>query len=181
MNILALSVHYLGSEDYNVRIVEEPDFTWQLTAFNRPAVSAHLFPDQQNYTSTYVWLDTTQSNAERLGRNLRMCHQYVPLQLSRSLTWSYDTLRKSVGDTGDCRALVSDACLKRLEAHYTSQAVVQRSGQFKNHSTAARGCAVSRDATVPWECADSGMVPTLSQGKSSANLNRFISWARATR
>lgn len=57
---------------------------------------------------------------------MRTCHTFVPLQMQLgdgNVTWSYDTLEKSVQDTGDCRSLVSEECLARLRIQYFNDTI----------------------------------------------------------
>ncbi|KAF2999376.1 hypothetical protein E8E13_006421 [Curvularia kusanoi] len=147
----ALAITWQGATaDNNIRIVNVTDQQWQLSALVQPAYTSHTL----NRTQTVLWLDTGRSNLTRLGTTMRMCHNFVPLQVAANVTWSYETLKKSVGDTGDCRALVSEACLDKLRAQYSGQAGAQRGRKWNR-------CQKTNN-TVPWECEGSGMVETIS-------------------
>lgn len=154
-SIPALTLSYLGDTDENdIRISENPEFRWQLTSIVQPSVNQEGSEWASNSTHTALWLDTGDSNQTRLGEQMRMCHNYVPLQVRQNVTWGYEALRKSVDDTGDCRALVSDECLQRLKVQYGLQAQQQRGNRYN-------GCE-GTNKTVPWECAESGMVEPVS-------------------
>ena len=153
LTIPALYLSYLGDEAGNVRIQNEIDFSWTLSSYIQPRSNA---VSESNDTQTVVWLDTAESNTTRLGQTMRMCHNFVPLQVGPNATWSHATLEKSVSDTGDCRTMVSEACLKRLETQYLNNAAAER-----NEYTA---CG-DTNTTVPWECVGSGMVEPVSRRK----------------
>lgn len=156
-----LTVRFLGDTDDNdARIFNVTDSGWTLSSYIQPAGLPHA--SDPNNTETYLWLDIGDSDPERLGRTMRACHVSVPLQTRHTgnLTWSYDTLEKSVHDTGDCRTLVSEECLMRLKNQYYNAGSSER--------TKYTGCAdVNR--TVPWECASSGMALLESRRKFSAS------------
>ena len=155
LTIPALSLSYLGSDPSNVLIRNETSFSWTLSSYIQPRDNgANSNP---NITETVVWLDTAESDAERLGETMRMCHNFVSLQTGPNLTWSHDVLEKSVGDTGDCRSMVSEACLQALERQYTNNAASERNEYSRCTDT---------NTTVPWECAGSGMVAPISRRKS---------------
>jgi hypothetical protein len=149
-----LAVSLLGNPDDRDAIIENiTDSGWTLSSYIQP------HPPNPNDTEAYLWLDVGDSTLERLGNTMHACHNVVPLQFQSdgNVTWSYDTLEKSVQDTGDCRSLVSEECLNRLTLQYNNNGVRER--------TEYTGCAdVNR--TVPWECASSGMVEPRSLRKS---------------
>ena len=149
--IPALSVAWLGdTDDNNILINNDTRTEWQLSAYVQP----NPFPgaaSERYSTRTTLWLDTGDTNATRLGDTMRMCHNYVPIQKSSGeVSWSREVLKKSVDDTGDCRKLVSEECLARLQVQYGLQAQRQRGSGYD-------GCGEAND-TVPWECEGSGMV-----------------------
>ena len=153
-----LALSFLGNTDDNdVRIYNMSDSGWTLSSYIQPAGYPHS-PDPNN-TETYLWLDIGDSDPERLGRTMRACHHSVPLQTryTSNVTWSYDTLEKSVHDTGDCRSLVSEECLARLKAQYHNAGSSER--------LEYTGCA-DINRTVPWECASSGMSIVESRRKT---------------
>lgn len=153
-----LALTFMGNtDDRDVRIYNVTDSGWMLSSYIQPAGPPHS-PNPNN-TETYLWLDIGDSDPERLGRTMRACHHSVPLQTryTGNVTWSYDTLEKSVHDTGDCRSLVSEECLARLKAQYYNAGASERSEYT--------GCA-DINRTVPWECASSGMVMPESRRKS---------------
>lgn len=157
-SIPALRVEYLGSENEPI-IKDDIDIEWHLSSSIQPVSrmsndSSYQGPD----TQTVVWLDTGDTNTTRLGSQMRMCHNFIPLQNVNNITWSQSTLERSVGDTGNCSALVSEACLDRLKAQYQGQAM----GQWSDYT----GCRGS-DTSVPWECRASGMPSPLTIGESS--------------
>lgn len=157
LSIPALSVAWLGNtDDNNILINNDTRTEWQLSAYVQP----DPFPSDRSErpgTRTAVWLDTGDSNATRLGETMRMCHNYVRLQYSGKVTWNREVLERSVDDTGDCRKLVSEECLARLQVQYGLQAQGQRGSGYD-------GCQETNN-TVPWECADSGMVEPVTTRK----------------
>ncbi|KAF3042197.1 hypothetical protein E8E12_009271 [Didymella heteroderae] len=145
-----LALSFLGDvDDRDVRIYNVTDSGWTVSAYIQPAGPPHT--PNPNDTEAYLWLDVGDSDLERLGRTMRACHTFVPLQFrsTGNVTWSYDTLEKSVHDTGDCRSLVSEECLARLKVQYFNAGTSER--------TEYTECA-DINRTVPWECASSGMV-----------------------
>src|SRR5690242_2275638 len=124
VDIPALRLDFLGSGD-DFSIVNESDFSWRLSSSIQP-LPGQYYEELANRTQTVVWLDTDMSRTTQLGDRMRMCHNFIPLQMGPNVTWSHDTLEKSVQDTGDCRTLVSEACLQRLATQYTSQAARER-------------------------------------------------------
>ncbi|KAJ4987480.1 hypothetical protein SVAN01_07080 [Stagonosporopsis vannaccii] len=160
LNIAALQLNFLGSGGDDFSITNESDFSWRLSSSIQP-IPAQLSDDQQSdRTQTVVWLDTDASNTTRLGDHMRMCHNFIPLQIGRNVTWGHGTLEKSVQDTGDCRTLVSETCRRRLTAQYAGQAALERS----RYTGCTRG-----NFTVPWECAESGMVEPISRPNPEFN------------
>lgn len=154
----------LGTEPRaRVQIEEQSDAEWNLTYYVQPLPGWRNYGDNPNMTQSTLWLDWGSSNAERLGGGLGFCHNFVSLQFNGNTTWSYDALKKSVNDAGDCRTLVSDACLESLQAHYYNEALRQRSRWLKNGGV--NECGIENQ-TVPWECAASGMVLPQSRSKS---------------
>ncbi len=158
LTIPALRLEYLGTGTEDFRIYNETDFQWQLSSYIQPRQPADSTPSE-NDTQTVIWLDTNRSDTERLGSTMRLCHNVVPLQFQSNLTWARAALEASVQDSGDCRSLVSEACLKRLKSQYETQANEQR-----REYTACTGS----NNTVPWECMDSGMVEPFSRGEISS-------------
>ncbi|OSS45489.1 hypothetical protein B5807_10304 [Epicoccum nigrum] len=151
--IPALNVAWLGDQnDNDIVIRNDTRAEWRLSAYVQPLPLGETPPGPSSRfsTRTTLWLDTGDTNATRLGNTMRMCHNYVPLQVREKVSWSGETLRKSVDDAGDCRALVSEECLARLRVQYGLQAQSQRGSMYN-------GCQEMNN-TVPWECADSGMV-----------------------
>ena len=156
--IPALSVAWLGdTDDNNILINNDTRAEWQLSAYVQP----NPFPgaESERYsTRTALWLDTGDTNATRLGDTMRMCHNYVPIQKSSGeVSWSRQVLKRSVDDTGDCRKLVSEECLARLQVQYGLQAQAQRGSGYN-------GCGEANN-TVPWECEGSGMVAPVTVRK----------------
>jgi hypothetical protein len=146
-----------NTDDGDVRIYNVSDSGWTLSSYIQPAGYPH--PPDPNNTETYLWLDIGNSDSERLGRTMRACHHSVPLhtRYTSKVKWSYDTLEKSVHDTGDCRSLVSKQYLARLKMQYYNAGSSERSEYT--------GCEdVNR--TVPWECVSSGMSIVESRRKS---------------
>lgn len=152
--ISALAVSILGGDDGNVLMRNVSEYNWTLSSYIQPHAPS------SPYTDTYLWLDIGDSDAQRLGRTMRACHTVVPLQYQGggNVTWSYDTLEKSVQDTGDCRSMVSEECLARLRIQYYNAGSSER--------TKYTGCA-DINTTVPFECASSGMVMPRSLRTSS--------------
>ncbi|KAF1933481.1 uncharacterized protein M421DRAFT_88685 [Didymella exigua CBS 183.55] len=146
VTIPAITVSILGDpDDGDVLIRNVTGSNWTLSSYIQP--HSPKPPD----TDTYLWLDVGDSDLERLGRTMRACHTFVPLQfqIGGNVTWSYDTLEKSVQDTGDCRSMVSEECLARLRIQYFNAGTSER----RQYS----GCA-DINTTVPWECTSSGML-----------------------
>ncbi|KAF2630241.1 hypothetical protein BU25DRAFT_446510 [Macroventuria anomochaeta] len=116
-----------GFDPSNVRINNEPSYI-------RPQSNAAD-------TETLVWLDTAESNTTHLGQTVRMCHNFVPLQVGRNLTRSKEMLEKS--------------------AQYLNAASGERSEYSVFRET---------NNTVPWECEGSGMVKPVSRPNNSTAL-----------
>lgn len=155
-----LSVSILGDVEDGIAVIRnETSFNWTLSSYiksNAPNSSS---------TETNLWLDVGDSDPERLGLTMRACHAFVPLQTQaahKNVTWSYETLEKSVQDTGDCRTMVSEECLDRLKLQYFDAANAERVDY-----TICSGV----NTTVPWECASSGMVMPKSKRMSSLTFS----------
>ncbi|KAJ8118273.1 hypothetical protein OPT61_g712 [Boeremia exigua] len=176
VEIPALNLVYLGAGTERPRIENETDFTWQLSSYIQPRLGDGS--SSENSTQTVVWLDIKSSDTERLGSEMGMCHNFVPLRLNSNLAWSRAALEASVQDTGDCRKMVSEACLDRLKVQYESHAMGERDESSSCNT-------MDTNNTVPWECAESGMMAEPINRENpdfNASLEtRFPVWSNESR
>jgi hypothetical protein len=76
-NMAGLQMVYLGSEsDREIAIQEDSSTTGTVSSHIQPASLDNTNP---NGTQATIWLDTGDSDRERLGSRLGMCQNYMPV------------------------------------------------------------------------------------------------------
>jgi hypothetical protein len=121
-NTTALNIVWLGANE-RVMITEDDRTTWQISSYIGPGYNGGMAEYGENDTQAVLWLDTGDSNMERLGDLMGLCHNYVPLQnrTTGNLTWSREVLERAQDDDGDCRTMLGTECVEALQSWYQNQ------------------------------------------------------------
>jgi hypothetical protein len=123
-NTTALAFLWLGG-DGDLIIREDDRTTWQISSYIGPVYDRGYAPEHdENDTQAILWLDTGDSNMERLGRRMGFLHNYIPLQnrTNGNLSWSREVLERSQEDSGDCKTMLGEECVQALQSWYSNQA-----------------------------------------------------------
>ncbi|XP_014551364.1 hypothetical protein COCVIDRAFT_20351 [Bipolaris victoriae FI3] len=121
-NTTAIKFAYLGAND-GVTISRDDTATWKISSRIGPAYDSDGVMSSENQTQTVLWLDTEDTDMERLGDHIGLCHNYIPLQDHRTgnMTWSREVLERSQQDNGDCKTMLGEDCVAALERWYAGQ------------------------------------------------------------
>ncbi|RYN84597.1 hypothetical protein AA0117_g811 [Alternaria alternata] len=145
-NTTALNLVWLGDEE-RVAITEDDQTTWTISSYIGPGYNGGMAKYDENETQAVLWLDTGDSNMERLGDIIGLCHSFVPLQnrTTGDLTWSREVLERASEDDGDCKTMLGTECVEALESWY------RRQGQAAWNDDQYPPCSAIQN-TIPSEC-----------------------------
>jgi hypothetical protein len=122
-NTTALAFLWLGG-DGDLIIREDDRTTWQISSYIGPVYDRGYAPEHdENDTQAILWLDTGDSDMERLGRRMGFVHNYIPLRnrTNGNLSWNREVLEKSQEDSGDCETMLGEGCVQVLQSWYSNQ------------------------------------------------------------
>ncbi|CAN9096236.1 unnamed protein product [Alternaria sp. RS040] len=145
-NTTALNLVWLGDEE-RVAITEDDQTTWKISSYIGPGYNGGMAKYNENETQAVLWLDTGDSDMERLGDLMGLCHSFVPLQnrTTGELAWSREVLERAGEDDGDCKTMLGTECVEALESWY------RRQGQAAWNDDQYPPCSAIQN-TIPSEC-----------------------------